>query len=104
MSGVVLIVDDDPDIVSFLEEALEIAGYASRTAIGAGALPIARDEQPQLILLDLQMPGMSGDEVCRRLKADPATAAIPVIIMSALDRLTATASLVSADDRLPKPF
>ena len=104
MNGVILIVDDDPDIVSFLEEALEMVGYESRTAVGAGALSIAKDEQLRLILLDLQIPGMSGDEVCRRLKADPATATIPVVIMSALDRLTATASLVPADDRLPKPF
>ena len=104
MGRSVLIVDDDPDIVSFLEEVIEVAGFTSVATSGAAALAIAHEQQPALILLDLQMPGMAGDEICRRLKRDPATAAIPVIMMSALDRLTATASQVPADDRLPKPF
>lgn len=100
----VLIVDDDQDIVGFLEEAIDLAGYRAVSTMGAAALPLVEALRPAVILLDLQMPGMSGEEICRRLKGDPATAAIPIVVMSALDRLTATASHLPADDRLPKPF
>jgi CheY-like chemotaxis protein len=57
-----------------------------------------------VILLDLQMPRMGGEEVCRRLRAEPATAAIPIILMSADDRLGAAARALGVEDRLPKPF
>ncbi len=71
---------------------------------GAAALPLARDLQPAVILLDINMPGMDGIEVSQRLRDDPATAHIPIIVMSAQDRLRATGPLMPVNDRLPKPF
>jgi len=102
--GTVLVVDDDPFIVDFLETALEDEGYLVLAAVNGGALPLARDLHPDVILLDIMMPGMDGVEVSQRLRADPVTADIPIIVMSAQDRLRATSTLMQVDDRLPKPF
>ncbi len=100
----ILVVDDDPTIVDVLRAALEDEGYAVLMAVNGGALPLARQAQPQVILLDIMMPGMDGVEVSKRLRADPATAAIPIVAMSATSNLTALASQMPVDDRLPKPF
>jgi CheY-like chemotaxis protein len=102
--GTVLVIDDDPAIVDVLEIALEDEGYRVLAAVDGEALQVAHDLQPNLILLDIMMPGMDGVEVSRRLRADPATAGIPIVVMSAQDRLRATAALMPIDDRLPKPF
>ena len=100
----VLVVDDDPTIVDVLRAALEDEGYAVLMAVNGAALPLAREAQPQVILLDIMMPGMDGVEVSKRLRADPATAGIPIVAMSATSNLTALASQMPVDDRLPKPF
>ncbi len=84
MTGVlVLVVDDDAAIVELLEMALEDEGYHVHATCGAAALQLAHDLQPAVILLDVSMPGMDGIEVSQRLRADPATAHIPIIVMSA---------------------
>ena len=100
----VLVVDDDAAIVDLLETALEDEGYQVFATVGAAAVPLACDLQPAVILLDINMPGMDGIEVSRRLRADPATEHIPIIVMSAQDRLRATGPLMPVNDRLPKPF
>jgi CheY-like chemotaxis protein len=100
----VLVVDDDADIVDFLHMALEGLGYRVLSAVDGCALSLAREDPPDLILLDLLMPGMDGVEVSQRLRAHPATANIPIVLMSAHERLLSTARSVAADDRLPKPF
>ena len=102
--GSILVVDDDPFIVEFLEDALEDEGYRVLSAVNGEALQIAHDLHPDLILLDIMMPGMDGVEVSRRLRENPQTANIPIVVMSAQDRLRATAALMPIDDRLPKPF
>lgn len=102
--GTVLVVDDDPFIIDFLEAALEDEGYSVLATVDGDALQIAHDLHPDVILLDIMMPGMDGVEVSRRLRDDPATADIPIIVMSAQDRLRATAALMPVNDRLPKPF
>jgi len=102
--GTILVVDDDQAILDFITEALQDDGYQVVTAVGAGALPVAADHQPDCILLDLQMPGMDGVEVSRRLRDQVATANIPIIVMSAKDRLKATTSHMQINDQLPKPF
>ncbi len=85
---------------------LEPSGYRVLTAgSGREALEIVRREQPDLILLDLMMPGMNGYEVCRQLRADPATSFLPVVIVTASgDRDKVRAIETGADDFLPKPF
>lgn len=100
----VLIVDDDPVILDVLRATLEDEGYVVLTAVNGGALPLARRAQPQVILLDIMMPGMDGMEISKRLRADPATARIPIVVMSATSNLTALAGQMPVDDRLPKPF
>ncbi len=102
--GSILVVDDDPDIVDLLREVLEINDYRVETAVGAGALSLARDARPDLILLDLHMPGMDGVEVSRRLRADPATSSISIIALSAAHDLRERAAEMAADDYLDKPF
>jgi DNA-binding NtrC family response regulator len=85
MKATVLIVDDEPANVDLLEQELGDAGYGTRSA-GSGelALELARQEQPDLILLDVMMGGIDGYETCRRLKAGAATRDIPVIFLTAL--------------------
>jgi CheY-like chemotaxis protein len=81
----VLVVDDEAPSFELFRFILENGGFRAVLASrGAEALRLAKDEHPDLILLDLLMPGMTGLEVCRRLKADPPTAAIPVVFVSAV--------------------
>jgi adenylate cyclase len=84
--GNILIVDDTPDNLRLLSTALVQHGYVVRNAInGALALSSAQVTKPDLILLDIMMPGMDGYEVCKRLKSNPQTSDIPVIFISAID-------------------
>lgn len=90
----VLMVDDVPDNLSLLHDALDEAGYTVLAATsGEAALQRAAQGQPDIVLLDAMMPGMDGFEVARRLKADPATAHIPIVFMTGL---TETEHLVAA--------
>lgn len=102
--GTVLVVDDDPHIVAFLTAALEEGGYQVLSAVDGAALQLAHDRPPDLILLDIMMPIMDGVEVSRRLRADPVTARIPIIVMSARHRLAVLGPRMSVNDQLPKPF
>lgn len=102
----VLVVDDEVHIREFLHEILTEDGHEVLTAAsGEAALPVAKQEQPDLILLDIKMPGLSGLEVCRRLRADAATQRIRIIILTAFDtRDQLEESIVAgADDFLGKP-
>ena len=99
----VLVVDDDPGILEMVGDVLDLEGYRVLKAVGAATLHIAHDEQPQLILLDVSMPGMDGVEVSQRLLNDPSTAQIPIVAMTAL-RADAMRVGMRADDWLRKPF
>ncbi|MCA0892733.1 response regulator [Microbulbifer agarilyticus] len=82
---IVLVVDDSPDTLSLINDTLEQAGIDALVALdGSQALNIAQRLRPDMILLDAVMPGLDGFETCRRLKADPTLAAIPVIFMTGL--------------------
>ena len=86
MTARILVVDDVEPNVRLLEAKLTLEYYEVLTAHdGATALQIAADERPDMILLDVMMPGMNGYEVATALKGDPATRSIPIIIMTALD-------------------
>jgi sigma-B regulation protein RsbU (phosphoserine phosphatase) len=102
-----LLVDDNPTNLQVLYQTLETTGCKLLVAKnGETALSIAQKVSPDLILLDIMMPGIDGFEVCRRLKADPATAAIPVIFLSALtDTKDKVQGLqLGAVDYVSKPF
>ena len=102
-----LLVDDNPVNLQMLCQLLEIPGVRLLVAkTGMAALDIAKKTLPGLILLDIMMPGIDGFEVCRRLKADPATREIPVIFLSALnDTADKVKGLqLGAVDYVPKPF
>ncbi len=105
--GFVLIVDDNPTNLSVLSEALGSEGLRFRVAVdGESAIAQVKRNQPDLILLDVQMPGINGFETCRRLKANPVTQNIPIIFTTALadiDSKTKGFSL-GAVDYIPKPF
>jgi DNA-binding response OmpR family regulator len=83
----VLVVEDDPELNELVGAYVEIAGYRYDRALGGNeALRRARDRSPSLILLDIMLPDLDGFEVCRRLKTDLTTRAIPVVMLTALDR------------------
>lgn len=83
--GKILAVDDTPNSLRLLTDILKEEGYEVRSAIsGELALHAAASHPPELVLLDIRMPEMDGYEVCRRLKADPATREVPVIFVSAV--------------------
>jgi two-component system cell cycle response regulator len=107
MSARVLVVDDIEANVRLLQAKLEVEYYEVLTAPeGQTALEIAAREQPDIVLLDVMMPLMDGFEVCRRLKSNPATQHIPVVLVTALDgrRDRLTGLEAGADDFLTKPI
>ncbi len=107
MAAFILVVDDEPDLRALVVHALTREGLEARgVATGAEALEVARRETPALVLLDVMLPGLPGTEVCRRLRAEPATREVPVIMLSArgeeIDRVVGFE--VGADDYVTKPF
>lgn len=84
MSARILVVDDDPEIVNLFAYALRRAGYQVEGVLdGRAALERARQAPPDLILLDVMMPGMDGYEVARQLRAEAATASTPIVMLTA---------------------
>jgi class 3 adenylate cyclase len=103
----VLVVDDDPDMASLLARLLHQEGMAVETVHdGDAALVHAMSSAPDLILLDVMLPGLSGFEVCERLKADEATALIPIVLVTALEDTPSRVRGIEAgcDDFLSKPI
>ena len=103
----ILVVDDDPEIVTMLSLRLGRRGYDVKTASdGHRAVEIARRERPDLILLDVMMPGKSGWEVARALKADPVTDKIKIVMVTAIGESMneITSPLYGADAHIDKPF
>jgi two-component system, OmpR family, alkaline phosphatase synthesis response regulator PhoP len=103
----ILIVDDEADIRELVHLNLAREGYEILDCeSGEQALSQARAKSPDLIVLDLMLPGIDGLEVCRRLKADPKTACIPVVMLTAKgeDSDVITGLEVGADDYVTKPF
>jgi phosphoserine phosphatase RsbU/P len=103
----ILLVDDNPANLRLLSQILSERGYNPRAvASGPRALASVEMTPPDLILLDVRMPGMDGYEVCRQLKADPKTAGIPVLFISALDEIQDKMKAFAAGgvDYITKPF
>ena len=104
--GTVLVVDDDPVIVKLLQVNFEMEGYRVITATdGEQGVRRARDEHPDAVILDVMMPGTDGLEVARRLRADPATCALPIVLLSAKAQTSdILAGEEVADEYITKPF
>jgi len=103
----ILIVEDEENIVELLSFNLQKEGYRVIAALdGNTALKITREEMPDLIILDIMLPGIDGLEICKVLKSEPETAEIPIIILSAkgevLDKVLGLE--LGADDYMAKPF
>jgi len=103
----ILVVEDDPDIAELIRHYLEKSGHAVQV-LGSGGAVLAkvRGERPDLIVLDLMLPGLDGLMVCQALRSDPLTAAIPIIMVTARgDEADRIAGLeLGADDYVTKPF
>jgi DNA-binding response OmpR family regulator len=102
----ILVVDDEPQNVELMEAILQDAEYEVFSAFGGEeALALAHEKRPDLIILDLMMPGLSGFEVCARIKMDPQTGGIPVLFVTALNQMAdkERALAVGGDDFVTKP-
>lgn len=98
----ILVVDDEPAIRALVRATLESAGYGvTEAADGVSALSVAQRERPDLVLLDIALPRVNGREVCRRLKAEPATAGIQVLFMTGLPQHTSESGAIGI---ITKPF
>ncbi len=103
----VLLIDDDEDISRLVENYLSAEGYTVlRAKTGEAGISMARSERPDLIILDLMLPGLDGLDVCRILKRDQATATIPIIMLTARgDEADIVTGLeLGAEDYVVKPF
>jgi putative two-component system response regulator len=106
-AGTVLVIDDQPQSLEAMREALYPLGFEVWQALdGETGFQVARERQPDVILLDVMMPGIDGYEVCRRLKADEETRLLPVVFFTGLDSRQARLRglEVGATDFLSKPF
>lgn len=105
--GKILVVDDEEYIQHILNFSFGAEGYEVITAAdGEEAIKIAKTQKPDIIVLDIMMPKMDGYEACKKLKADPQTRGIPVILLTAKGREVdrKLGSQVGADDYVVKPF
>src|SRR5687768_6579224 len=107
MTARVLIVEDDGDIASLLSHYVGKAGFQAETVSDGGrALTLARANPPDLVILDLMLPGLTGLEVCKTLRADQLTAGLPIIMLTARgeesERILGLD--MGADDYVVKPF
>jgi two-component system phosphate regulon response regulator PhoB len=103
----ILLVDDEEDILNLVKYNLEREGYKVETVMtGEQAVRSARESTPDLILLDLMLPGMDGLDVCRILKNDKGTGSIPIVMLTAKgeDSDIVTGLELGADDYITKPF
>lgn len=103
----ILVIDDDHAVTDALQRGLGLEGFAVDAAnSGEEGLKLYRDRDPQLIILDVMMPGMNGIELCRRIRERPETTEIPIVMLSARgDPASVDAGLeAGADDYLQKPI
>lgn len=104
MGKKILIADDDPGILDAIEAMLSFKGYDVVTTLDGDSVLEITDDLPDLFLLDIWMPGLSGIEICKALKTNPKTANIPVILISASLNIGKAAAEANADNFIAKPF
>ncbi|GAB1420049.1 adenylate/guanylate cyclase domain-containing protein [Anaerolineales bacterium] len=103
----ILVVDDNPANIDLIKDILSFSGHQVLSSLdGADAIVMVGKHMPDLVISDINMPGMSGIEVCRRLKADPETNSIPIIMLTALSDIDSRVEALNlgADDYLTKPY
>ncbi len=101
----ILIADDCPEICSIMQAILDSCGYLVTIAQdGLDAWEAIGRERPSMVVLDIEMPGLNGCEVCRRIKSQPETCGIPVLLVSGCGRTAELARGAGADGFLDKPF
>jgi DNA-binding response OmpR family regulator len=100
----ILIVEDDPDIGEMLQELLLDAGYEADIEVNGQTVPQMAEPFPALVLLDIRLSGTDGRTICEQLKRQPATRALPIILLSAHKDTRQIAREAGADDFLAKPF
>jgi DNA-binding response OmpR family regulator len=104
---IVLVADDSRTVLSMVTSRLERRGYEVVTAAnGEDALQLARRRVPTLVILDVEMPGIDGLEVTRRLRAEPATSEVPIVLLTSLDEEMAVVAgfAAGATGYITKPF
>lgn len=107
MSARILVVDDEPDLLELVRFNLTQAGFQVSTATsGREALEQLKGSVPDLVVLDLMLPDVSGNDICRQIRSDPALAELPIVMLTAkseeVDRVVGFE--LGADDYVPKPF
>lgn len=106
MAKRILIIEDDPAVLRAISHILSKEGYEVLTATdGLAGLAKAKEENPDLLILDVMLPGLDGFEICHRLRAEPKTANLPILMLSAKGQATdrATGLGVGANEYLTKP-
>ena len=107
MHKTILIVEDNPANLKLASTVLEHAGYLVLTTDNAlDAIAMTRQEKPQLVLMDIQLPGMSGLDAARQLKVEPSTSQIPIVALTAFAMKGDEERILDAgcDGYIPKPF
>ncbi len=105
MSSRILVVEDQPDVAQLIEVVLKGEGHTVAIAnTGGQGLMLARDWEPDLILMDIMLPGVDGGTLISKLRQEPGTADLPIIAMSASRTLRDRSDELQADALLSKPF
>ena len=107
MASKIVVIEDDPLIRKLIAQTLLRAGYEVLTANdGSEGLRVIKETLPNLVVLDISMPGLDGYQVCQYLRRDPTTATLPIIMVTAMARPSdqRRGFDIGADDYLPKPF
>jgi len=100
----IMIADDDPGIVDAIEMLLEFEGYEVTSTVDGSTVLDMKENLPDLLLLDIWMSGEDGRDICKKLKQEPLTKNIPIIMVSASRDIKESAMEAGADDFLAKPF
>ncbi|MEP7278409.1 MAG: response regulator [Bacteroidota bacterium] len=102
---IVLVADDDVDLLQLVKMQLQNAGFIVELSLnGIGITKMITETHPDVILLDITMDGISGGDICRKLKSNNATSAIPIIMLSANENIEQVVHSCGANDFVRKPF